>query len=58
MYFIVIITTIIKHFIRFYLGEIYRQTDRLDRTKACLFYALELESTTPIQPFSVLPRYI
>ncbi|GAA5816925.1 hypothetical protein MFLAVUS_010460 [Mucor flavus] len=42
----------------FYLGEIYRQTDRLDRTKACLFYALELESTTPIQPFSVLPRYI
>lgn len=43
---------------RFHLGEIYRQTDRLDRTKACLFYALELESTSPIQPFSVLPRYV
>ncbi|KAI7888918.1 uncharacterized protein EV154DRAFT_539120 [Mucor mucedo] len=42
----------------FHLGEIYRQTDRLDRTKACLFYALELESTSPIQPFSVLPRYV
>ncbi|EPB92511.1 hypothetical protein HMPREF1544_00524 [Mucor circinelloides 1006PhL] len=42
----------------FHLGEIYKNTDRLDRTKACLFYALELESTTPIQPFSVLTRFI
>ncbi|KAI8348866.1 hypothetical protein BD560DRAFT_237956 [Blakeslea trispora] len=42
----------------FHLGEIYRQTDRMDRTKACLFYALELESTTPVQPFSILPRFI
>ncbi|KAI8352851.1 hypothetical protein EDC96DRAFT_447489 [Choanephora cucurbitarum] len=42
----------------FHLGEIYKQTDRMDRTKACLFYALELESTTPVQPFSVLPRFV
>ncbi|KAI8975947.1 hypothetical protein BDB01DRAFT_844608 [Pilobolus umbonatus] len=42
----------------FHLGEIYRQQSRLDRTKACLFYALELESTTPIQPFSILPCFI
>lgn len=42
----------------FHLGEIYQKTNRLERTKACLFYALELESTTPIQPFSVLPRYV
>ncbi|KAI8090162.1 uncharacterized protein B0P05DRAFT_464519 [Gilbertella persicaria] len=41
----------------FHLGEIYKNTDRIDRTKACLFYALELESTTPIQPFSVLSRF-
>jgi hypothetical protein len=47
-----------KQLYRFLLGEIYKETDRLDRTKACLFYALELESTTPIQPLSVLPRYI
>lgn len=45
-------------FSRFHLGEIYQKTNRLERTKACLFYALELESTTPIQPFSVLPRYV
>ncbi|KAI9283173.1 hypothetical protein BY458DRAFT_495654 [Sporodiniella umbellata] len=42
----------------FLLGEIYKKTERIDRTKACLFYALELESTTPIQPFSILPRFI
>ncbi|KAI9487485.1 MAG: hypothetical protein EXX96DRAFT_471390 [Benjaminiella poitrasii] len=42
----------------FYLGEIYKQTDRLSRTKDCLFYALELESTAPIRPFCALPRFV
>lgn len=42
----------------YYLGEIYKKTDRLDRTKDCLFYALELESTTPIQSFTILPRFV
>ncbi|KAI8971935.1 hypothetical protein BDF20DRAFT_709137 [Mycotypha africana] len=42
----------------YYLGEIYKKTDRLSRTKDCLFYALELESRSPIQPFSILPRVI
>ncbi|CAO3656012.1 unnamed protein product [Mucor fragilis] len=42
----------------YYLGEIYKKTDRLDRTKDCLFYALELESTTPIQSFAILPRFV
>ncbi|KAI9025826.1 hypothetical protein CLU79DRAFT_699198, partial [Phycomyces nitens] len=42
----------------FYLGEIYRQTNRLEQTKDCLFYALDLENTRPIQPFSVLPRHV
>ncbi|KAI8380198.1 hypothetical protein BD560DRAFT_7187 [Blakeslea trispora] len=42
----------------FYLSEIYKMTDRVDKTKDYLFYALELESTTPIQPFSSLPRCI
>ncbi|KAI9273524.1 hypothetical protein EDC94DRAFT_511181 [Helicostylum pulchrum] len=42
----------------FYLGEIYRMTDRTERTKHCFFYALELESTTPIQSFTILPRFV
>ncbi|KAI8643027.1 hypothetical protein BD408DRAFT_415460 [Parasitella parasitica] len=42
----------------FYLAEIYIKTDRLDKTKHCLFYALELESTTPIQSFMILPRLV
>ncbi|KAI8976798.1 hypothetical protein BDB01DRAFT_802608 [Pilobolus umbonatus] len=42
----------------YYLGEIYKNTNRLDRTKDCLFYALELESTKPIQPFNILPRIV
>ncbi|KAI9480344.1 MAG: hypothetical protein EXX96DRAFT_562241 [Benjaminiella poitrasii] len=42
----------------FQLGEIYKNTKRLERTKDCFFYALELESTTSIQPFSILPRYL
>ncbi|KAI8374556.1 uncharacterized protein BYT42DRAFT_594592 [Radiomyces spectabilis] len=42
----------------FYLGEVYRRTDRVDQTKDCLFYALDLENTRPIQPFSVLPRCV
>lgn len=42
----------------YYLAEIYKKTDRLDRTKDCLFYTLELESTTPIQSFTILPRFV
>ncbi|KAF7726682.1 hypothetical protein EC973_008556 [Apophysomyces ossiformis] len=42
----------------FHLGDIYRQTGRLERTKDCLSYALDLENTRPIQPFSILPRYV
>lgn len=42
----------------YYLAEIYKKTDRLERTKDCLFYALELESTTPIQSFTILPRFV
>ncbi|KAL0089482.1 hypothetical protein J3Q64DRAFT_1808703 [Phycomyces blakesleeanus] len=42
----------------FYLGEVYRQTNRLEQTKDCLFYALDLENTRPIQPFSILPRHV
>ncbi|KAI7864851.1 hypothetical protein BDF14DRAFT_1731500 [Spinellus fusiger] len=42
----------------FLLGEIYRETGRLEQTKACFFYALDLETTRPIQPFSILPRHV
>ncbi|KAI9263323.1 hypothetical protein BDA99DRAFT_509951 [Phascolomyces articulosus] len=42
----------------FYLGEVYRKTERIERAKDCLLYALELEKTQPIQPFSVLPRIV
>ncbi|KAI9492654.1 hypothetical protein BDB00DRAFT_873233 [Zychaea mexicana] len=42
----------------FYLGRIYQRTSRADRGKECMMYALELESTRPIQPFSVLPCYV
>ncbi|CAO3612181.1 unnamed protein product [Cunninghamella blakesleeana] len=42
----------------YYLGEIYSKTDRLSKTKDCLFYALELENTEPIQSFSILPRCV
>ena len=43
---------------RLYLGQVYRKTDRLERAKDCFIYALELERTQPIQPFSILPRCI
>ncbi|KAI8147905.1 hypothetical protein BJV82DRAFT_311037 [Fennellomyces sp. T-0311] len=42
----------------FYLGEVYRKTERIERAKDCLLYALELEKTQPIQSFSMLPRYV
>ncbi|KAG2225420.1 hypothetical protein INT45_010056, partial [Circinella minor] len=42
----------------FYLGRIYQKTVRADRGKECMMYALDLESTRPIQPFSVLPCYV
>lgn len=44
--------------VRLYLGQVYRKTDRLERAKDCFIYALELERTQPIQPFSILPRCI
>ncbi|KAI9318362.1 hypothetical protein BX666DRAFT_1855116 [Dichotomocladium elegans] len=37
------------------LGNIYRHTDRIGRAKECLMYAVDLENTKPIQPFSILP---
>ncbi|KAI7855650.1 hypothetical protein BDC45DRAFT_505552 [Circinella umbellata] len=42
----------------FHLGEVYRKTGRIERAKDCLLYALELEKTQPIEPFSVLPRIV
>ncbi|KAG2185895.1 hypothetical protein INT43_002333 [Umbelopsis isabellina] len=42
----------------YYLGDIYKRMDRLQRAKECLWYALELENTKPILSFSVLPRCI
>ncbi|KAI8341225.1 hypothetical protein BC941DRAFT_203015 [Chlamydoabsidia padenii] len=42
----------------FCLGDIYSKTDRINRAKDCLFYALELEDSQPIQSFTILPRCI
>ncbi|KAI9243729.1 hypothetical protein BDA99DRAFT_529892 [Phascolomyces articulosus] len=42
----------------FCLGRVYQKTSRADRGKECMMYALDLESTHPIQPFSVLPCYV
>ncbi|KAI8077855.1 uncharacterized protein BX664DRAFT_270576 [Halteromyces radiatus] len=42
----------------YHLGDLYNKTNRMERAKNCLFYALELEDTEPIQPFSILPRCI
>ncbi|RIA88112.1 hypothetical protein C1645_775755 [Glomus cerebriforme] len=39
----------------FYLGKICKVTDRIKRTKDCLWYALDLEETKPVKPFNVLP---
>ncbi|ORX48244.1 hypothetical protein DM01DRAFT_1338707 [Hesseltinella vesiculosa] len=39
----------------FRLGDIYGQTQRLQQSKNYLFYALELDETQPIQPFTLLP---
>ncbi|CAB4390189.1 unnamed protein product [Rhizophagus irregularis] len=39
----------------FYLGKIYQATNRVKRTKDCLWYALELEETNPVRPFRILP---
>ncbi|ORY98882.1 hypothetical protein BCR43DRAFT_210215 [Syncephalastrum racemosum] len=41
----------------FYLGEMYKASGRTHRSKECLLYALELENTRPVQPFSILPRF-
>ncbi|CAG8527190.1 13023_t:CDS:10 [Acaulospora colombiana] len=38
-----------------HLGKIFQVTNRIKRSKDCLWYALDLEETNPIRPFSVLP---
>ncbi|RKP07381.1 hypothetical protein THASP1DRAFT_30806 [Thamnocephalis sphaerospora] len=38
----------------YYLGNVYRQTDRADRAKECFWYALDLESTRPARAFYTL----
>ncbi|ORX42324.1 hypothetical protein DM01DRAFT_1341090 [Hesseltinella vesiculosa] len=40
----------------FCLGSLYQQNSMLEMAKSCLLYALELQSTEPIQPFEHLPR--
>lgn len=47
-----------NHFCRFHLGRIHQCMHRSDRAKECMMYALDLENTQPIQPFSILPVYI
>jgi hypothetical protein len=49
---------IVLFFSRYQLSQIYKQSQRLERTKDCLFYALELENTTPILPFTTLPYFV
>ncbi|CAJ0644372.1 10956_t:CDS:10 [Entrophospora sp. SA101] len=39
-----------------YLGQIYKATNRIKRTKDCLWYTLDLEESQPIRSFNVLPR--
>lgn len=40
------------------LGHCYRHHGALARAKECFLYALELDDTCPLQPFSVLPRFV
>lgn len=40
------------------LSECYRHNEDPQRAKDCLLYALELDDTTPIQPFTLLPRFV
>ncbi|RUS21132.1 hypothetical protein BC937DRAFT_93541, partial [Endogone sp. FLAS-F59071] len=42
----------------FYISQVFQRTDRIERTKDCLWYALDLEGTRPVRSFSVLPRTI
>ncbi|KAI8062688.1 hypothetical protein BC940DRAFT_308128 [Gongronella butleri] len=39
----------------FCLGDIYSSSQRIGQGKKCLFYALELDETQPVQPFNLLP---
>ncbi|KAF0420930.1 TPR-like protein [Gigaspora margarita] len=38
-----------------YLGKICQTANRVKRAKDCLWYALDLEETNPVRPFSILP---
>ncbi|CAG8783137.1 12110_t:CDS:2, partial [Dentiscutata erythropus] len=38
-----------------YLGKICQNTNRVKRAKDCLWYALDLEESSPVRPFSILP---
>ncbi|CAG8518364.1 1508_t:CDS:10 [Paraglomus brasilianum] len=40
----------------YFLGNVFETTNRIERAKKCLWYALDLESTKPVRPFSVLPK--
>ncbi|KAI9020131.1 hypothetical protein CLU79DRAFT_888280 [Phycomyces nitens] len=40
------------------LGTIYQKQGKIEQAKHCLFYALELSETTPLQPFSLLPCFV
>ncbi|KAF9583231.1 hypothetical protein BGW38_009971 [Lunasporangiospora selenospora] len=42
-----------------YLGKVYEASDRLQRAKECLWYALDLEQSRPIREFAdAVPRYL
>lgn len=43
---------------RFYISQVFQRTNRIERTKDCLWYALDLEGTRPVRSFSVLPRWV
>ncbi|KAL0076685.1 hypothetical protein F4703DRAFT_1743420 [Phycomyces blakesleeanus] len=40
------------------LGTIYQKQEKIEQAKCCLFYALELNETTPLCPFSQLPCFV
>ncbi|KAI7886762.1 TPR-like protein [Lichtheimia hyalospora FSU 10163] len=40
------------------LGVCHRERQDMQRAKECFAYALELSETTPLQPFTLLPRFV
>ncbi|GJJ76796.1 cargo-transport protein YPP1 [Entomortierella parvispora] len=43
----------------FYLGKVFEASNQLSKSKECLWYALDLESTRPVRPFTeALPRFL